>query len=81
MKIVITGAAGLVGQNLIARLRQRGGDSDRYERLDAAFHARVRQGFRTIAAADPKRCVLLDASGDIQTVHTAIMTAVRTPDQ
>jgi dTMP kinase len=64
-----------------SRMRQRGGDSDRYERLDAAFHARVRQGFRTIAAADPKRCVLLDASGDIQTVHTAIMTAVRTPDQ
>lgn len=27
MKIVITGAAGLIGQNLIARLRQRGGDS------------------------------------------------------
>jgi dTMP kinase len=64
-----------------SRTRQRGGDSDRYERLDAAFHARVRQGFRVIAAADPKRCVLLDASGDIQTVHTAIMTAVRTPDQ
>ena len=60
------------------RMRRRGGDADRYERLDAAFHARVRQGFREIAAADPKRCVLLDASGDIQAVHTAIMTAVWT---
>jgi dTMP kinase len=60
------------------RMRQRGGDTDRYERLDGAFHARVRQGFREIAAADPKRCVLLDASGDIQSVHTAIMTAVWT---
>jgi dTMP kinase len=60
------------------RMRQRGGDADRYERLDPAFHARVRQGFRHIAAADPKRCVLLDASGDIQAVHTAIMTAVWT---
>jgi dTMP kinase len=60
------------------RMRRRGGDADRYERLDAAFHARVRQGFRDIAAADPKRCVLLDASGDIQAVHTAIMTAVWT---
>ena len=58
------------------RMRQRGGDADRYERLDAAFHARVRQGFREIAAAEPERCVLLDASGDIQAVHTAIMTAV-----
>ena len=60
------------------RMRQRGGDADRYERLDAAFHARVRHGFREIAEADPKRCVLLDASGDIQAVHTAILTAVWT---
>ncbi len=36
-----------------ARLRQRGGDADRYERLGADFHARVRQGFRAIAAAEP----------------------------
>ena len=28
--------------------------------------------------AEPERCVLLDASGDIQSVHTAIMTAVWT---
>jgi dTMP kinase len=60
------------------RMRRRGGDADRYERLDAAFHARVRQGFREIAAAEPGRCVLLDASGDVQAVHTAIMTAVWT---
>jgi dTMP kinase len=60
------------------RMRRRGGDADRYERLDAAFHARVRQGFRDIATAHPQRCVLLDASGDIQAVHTAIMTAVWT---
>ncbi|WP_428492304.1 dTMP kinase [Rhodopila sp.] len=60
------------------RIRRRGGGSDRYERLDAAFHARVRQGFREIAAAEPKRCVLVDASANIADVHTAIMTAVRT---
>jgi dTMP kinase len=60
------------------RMRRRGGNADRYERLDAAFHARVRQGFREIAAAEPERCTLLDASADIQAVHTAIMTAVWT---
>jgi dTMP kinase len=68
-----------VGEAVAAgRRRQRGGDADRYERLDAAFHARVRHGFRDIAEADPKRCVLLDASGSIRAVHTAIMTAVWT---
>lgn len=61
------------------RMRRRGGDTDRYERLDAAFHTRVRQGFREIATADPTRCILLDASDGIQAVHTAIMTAVWTP--
>jgi dTMP kinase len=60
------------------RVRQRGGDADRYQRLDAAFHARVRQGFRDIARSDPKRCVLLDASGDSQAVHTTVMAAVWT---
>jgi dTMP kinase len=58
------------------RMRQRGQDADRYERLDAAFHARVRQGFRDIAAAEPERCTLIDASEDIEAVHAAIMQAL-----
>jgi dTMP kinase len=60
------------------RMHRRGGVADRYERLDAGFHTRVRQGFRDVAAADPTRCRLLDASADIQDVHTTIMTAVWT---
>jgi dTMP kinase len=52
-------------------------DADRYERLDALFHARVRQGFRDIAGAQPERCVLLDANGTEAEVHAAIMQALR----
>ena len=59
-----------------ARLRRRGGDADRYERLDAAFHARVAEGFRTIARSEPERCVLLSADGSEAAVHAAIMAAV-----
>ncbi|HQT80120.1 MAG TPA: dTMP kinase [Rhodopila sp.] len=59
------------------RLRRRGGDTDRYERLDAGFHARVRAGFRAIAGADPDRCVMLDASAGIQIVHSRIMEVLR----
>jgi dTMP kinase len=62
----------------VDRLRQRGGDLDRYERLDGAFHTRVRHGFRAIAAAETGRCVLLDGSGDSEAVHTAVMAAVWT---
>jgi dTMP kinase len=62
----------------LARRRLRGGEDDRYERLDSAFHARVRAGFREIAAAAPARCVVVDASGEIENVHTAVMQAVWT---
>jgi dTMP kinase len=60
-----------------ARQQQRGGDPDRYERLDAGFHARVRQGFLDIAAAEPARCVLIAADGPPEEVHVAIMRALR----
>jgi len=59
------------------RLLARGGDADRYERLDSAFHGRVRAGFRAIGAAEPARCVLVDAAADIDAVHTGVMQAVR----
>ncbi len=61
----------------VSRLVQRGADADRYEELDALFHARVNQGFRDIAAAAPERCVLIPADGTAERVHAAIMRAVR----
>jgi dTMP kinase len=61
----------------VARQMERGADADRYERLDALFHARVNQGFRDIAAAAPERCVLISADGPIEAVHAAIMQALR----
>lgn len=60
------------------RLRRRGGAADRYEVLDGGFHARVRAGFRAIAAAEPGRCALVDAAGDVAAVHHAVMTLVTT---
>ena len=61
----------------VERQKRRGTDADRYERLDALFHARVRQGFRDIAATAPERCVLIDANGTEAEVHAAIMQALR----
>ena len=60
----------------LARAASRAGAGDRFERLDAAFHERLRQGFRQIAAGDPRRCVLIDASGDAASVHRAVLAAV-----
>lgn len=50
---------------------------DRFERLGAAFHARVHEGFRAIAAAEPRRCVLLDASQPPEEVFAAASTVLR----
>ena len=61
----------------VARQIERGADADRYERLDALFHARVRQGFRDIAAAAPERCVVISADGRVAQVHDAIMRTLR----
>lgn len=59
----------------LARLRRRGADDDRYERMNEEFHRRVNEGFHAIAGLP--RCVLVDAARDPAVVHEAIMTAVR----
>jgi dTMP kinase len=61
----------------LARVAQRGAPSTRFERLDRAFHERLRAGFRTIAAEDPQRCVLIEAGGTIDSVGRAVIAAVR----
>ena len=59
----------------LARAARRS-NADRFERLDQGFHERLRQGFQQIAAADPQRCVVIDASGDVESVHRAVLAAV-----
>ena len=61
----------------VARQIERGADADRYERLDALFHARVRQGFRDIADAAPERCAVIQADGPVAQVHETIMRTLR----
>ena len=61
----------------LARAMARAGGEDRFERLDRAFHERLRHGFLQIALDDAARCMLIDASNDPQTVHRAILDAVQ----
>jgi dTMP kinase len=60
----------------LARAAARRGTETRYEALPREFHDRVRAGFLEIAAADPKRCVVIDASGDIEATSAAVARAV-----
>lgn len=57
--------------------RRRGaGEVDRFEQESLAFHQTLRQAFLDIAAAEPRRCVVIDASGDEDQVAAGIMAAV-----
>ncbi|MDN3564343.1 dTMP kinase [Paeniroseomonas aquatica] len=60
----------------LARAAARG-DTNRYEAMEASFHARIRDGFRAIAAAEPQRCALIDATGGPEGVAAAILHLVR----
>jgi dTMP kinase len=50
--------------------------ADRFERLDRDFHQRLRDGYRRIAADEPARCLLIDASPNPRAVHRSILRAV-----
>jgi dTMP kinase len=60
----------------MARAASRGVAADRYERLDQGFHARVRAGFLAIAAAEPGRCAVVDATGDAEAVFATLAKVV-----
>lgn len=53
--------------------RKAPGDVTRFEaEFDLAFHHRVREGFLTLAAAEPDRIAVIDATGDIDAVGDEI---------
>jgi len=60
----------------LTRAASRRGNETRYESLPLDFHERVRAGFLDIAAADPRRCVVVDATVGIDEIARAIAAAV-----
>ncbi|MGQ9370300.1 dTMP kinase [Azospirillum sp. A39] len=60
----------------LTRTHARRGGEDRYERMDLAFHERLREGFRDIARREPERCVVIDAAHPVEAVQAAILDAV-----
>jgi dTMP kinase len=60
----------------LRRAAERRGTETRYEGLPHDFHARVRSGFLEIAAREPKRCIVIDATGTVDAIAQAIADAV-----
>jgi len=59
-----------------AAVRRGNSAPDRFESEDVRFHQELREGYREIAAAEPERCVLIDASADIDAVAHHVWTAL-----
>jgi len=56
---------------------RRGADqADRFEKENLAIHQRRRRAFLAIAEREPDRCVVVDASGDVETVQDVVTAAV-----
>ncbi|MDQ2633670.1 MAG: dTMP kinase [Pseudomonadota bacterium] len=62
----------------LRRASERRGEhqADRFEKETLAVHKRRRQAFLDIARKDPRRCVVVDASADPETVEDAVTAAV-----
>lgn len=62
-----------------ARMRKRNGiekEEDRFEREEVEFHTRVRDAYRQLAAQEPARVRLIDASGSIEETHARVIEIV-----
>jgi dTMP kinase len=51
--------------------------ADRFEGEGLEFHEKLRKAYLEIAANEPKRCVLIDANADTETVASRIWNALR----
>jgi len=50
---------------------------DRFERKGGDFHRRLREAYLRIARENPDRCVVIDASGDMDAVERSIFEVLR----
>ncbi len=55
------------------RLAQQNSNETRYEKLGVDFHQRLRNGFLTIAKAEPERCIVLNAEETIESLHKKVL--------
>ena len=60
----------------LSRAGSRNDEEDRYERMEIEFHERVRAGFIEIAKQESDRCVVIDALGSIDQVHSTIKETI-----
>jgi dTMP kinase len=61
----------------LMRTHRRGAAENRFEKFDAEFHARLREGFLQIAREEPERCIVVDAARAQDVVSEEIWSQVK----
>jgi dTMP kinase len=60
----------------LERAQARAGAEMRFESKGQAFHERLREGFLSIAKAEPDRCAVIDATGSLDEVEARVWATV-----
>lgn len=60
----------------IRRRKHTRADADRMESSGQQFFERVFDGYRTIAAGEPKRCIILDGTASVEDIHEKLWAYV-----
>jgi dTMP kinase len=55
-----------------SRMQREARKADRMEQQPAEFYELVREGYRELAASEPKRVVMVDGSGDVDEIEKQI---------
>lgn len=58
------------------QINNNNGQEDRYERMGADFHERLRKGFLNIAKNNRKRCIIIDTTRSVEEIQSTIQRLV-----
>lgn len=67
-----------IGLARVSARHKSGHGNDHFESRALAYHEALRQGFLAVAAANPGRCVLIDASASSQEVAARVWAVIET---
>ncbi len=59
------------------RLRKRGTEPDKFERLDKEFYKKVRKGYLDLAVKEPERVKIINSLQSIEKVHQDIVSVIK----
>ena len=77
MTILLNVSPEVSAKRMRAREAATNTDADRMEKAGDSFHARLKQGFLELAAAEPDRFAVIQADGSVEEVEEAVWNSIQ----